>query len=218
MIGVCDRIFTRVGAHDELASGQSTFMVEMNETANILNNATERSLIVLDEIGRGTSTYDGLSIAWAVAEQLCDMRCRTLFATHYHHLNELENSAEGVKNYRIAVREEKGGIIWLRKIVPGGTDKSYGIDVARLAGLPPETIDRAREILEGLEKGAPEAERSLGRNIEIAEKKETLQLSLFGAAKDPILEEMEEYDISTASPIEGMNKLYDWQRRIKERN
>ncbi len=218
VIGVCDRIFTRVGAHDELASGQSTFMVEMNETANILNNATDRSLIVLDEIGRGTSTYDGLSIAWAVAEQLCDMGCRTLFATHYHHLNELENTAEGVKNYRIAVREEKDGIIWLRKIVPGGTDKSYGIEVARLAGLPPETIDRAREILEGLEKGSPEADKSLGRGVKIAERSETLQLSLFGAAKDPILEELEEYDISTASPIEVMNKLYDWQRRIKERN
>ncbi|MBP5092913.1 MAG: DNA mismatch repair protein MutS [Abditibacteriota bacterium] len=218
VIGVCDRIFTRVGAHDELAGGQSTFMVEMNETANILNNATDRSLIVLDEIGRGTSTYDGLSIAWAVAEQLCDMGCRTLFATHYHHLNELESTAEGVKNYRIAVREEKDGIIWLRKIVPGGTDKSYGIEVARLAGLPPETIDRAREILEGLEKGSPEADKSLGRGVKIAERTETLQLSLFGAAKDPILEELEEYDISTASPIEVMNKLYDWQRRIKERN
>jgi DNA mismatch repair protein MutS len=151
-IGLADRIFTRVGASDDLSRGQSTFMVEMNETANITNNATERSLIILDEIGRGTSTFDGLSIAWSVAEYLHDKtRARTLFATHYHELTELEMTRSGVKNYNIAVREWNEQIIFLRKIVRGGADKSYGIQVARLAGLPPEIIARAKEILTNLE-------------------------------------------------------------------
>src|SRR5205085_7523089 len=132
-IGVVDRLFTRVGAQDDLSAGQSTFMVEMSETANILNNATERSLVILDEIGRGTSTYDGLSIAWAVVEYLQQIGAKTLFATHYHHLNELADQLPTVKNFRAAVREDGHHVIWLRKIVPGGTDKSYGIQVARLA-------------------------------------------------------------------------------------
>src|SRR4029079_13870261 len=152
-IGIVDRIFTRVGAHDDLASGQSTFMVEMNETASILNNASDRSLIILDEIGRGTSTYDGLSIAWAVCEYLQRLGSKTLFATHYHHLNDLAERLPGIKNYRAAVKEDGHDIIWLRKIVPGGTDRSYGIQVARLAGLPAEVIQRAREVLHDLEKG-----------------------------------------------------------------
>jgi len=152
-IGLADRIFTRVGASDDLSRGQSTFMVEMNETANITNNATERSLVILDEIGRGTSTFDGLSIAWSVAEYLHDKtRARTLFATHYHELTELEMTRSGVKNYNIAVREWNEQIIFLRKIVRGGADKSYGIQVARLAGLPPEIIARAKEILTNLEQ------------------------------------------------------------------
>jgi len=159
-IGLVDRIFTRVGANDDLARGQSTFMVEMNETSNIVNNATERSLVILDEIGRGTSTFDGLSIAWSVAEFLHDkIRARTLFATHYHELTKLAEERSGVCNFNIAVREWNDQIIFLRKIVPGGADKSYGIQVARLAGLPKEILDRAREILSHLEKpnGAIEA-------------------------------------------------------------
>ena len=152
-IGLVDRIFTRVGANDDLARGQSTFMVEMNETANITNNATARSLIVLDEIGRGTSTFDGLSIAWSVAEYLHDVvRARTLFATHYHELTELEMTRPGVRNYNVAVREWNDQIIFLRKIIKGGADKSYGIQVARLAGLPAEIINRAKEILSNLEQ------------------------------------------------------------------
>lgn len=151
-IGLVDRIYTRVGASDDLAKGQSTFMVEMTETAVIVNTATQNSLVILDEIGRGTATFDGLSIAWSVAEHLHDeIGARTLFATHYHELTELSQSREGVQNYNVAVREWNDQIIFLRKIVPGSADKSYGIQVARLAGLPPEIIGRAREILEQLE-------------------------------------------------------------------
>jgi DNA mismatch repair protein MutS len=151
-IGLVDRIFTRVGANDDLSRGQSTFMVEMNETANIVNNATERSLVILDEIGRGTSTFDGLSIAWSVAEFLHDkIKARTLFATHYHELTKLASERKGVANFNVAVREWNDQIIFLRKIIPGGADKSYGIQVARLAGLPKEILDRAKDILAHLE-------------------------------------------------------------------
>ena len=152
-IGLVDRIFTRVGASDDLSQGQSTFMVEMNETALIINNATDRSLVILDEIGRGTATFDGLSIAWSVAEHLHDhIGCRTLFATHYHELTDLSKSRAAVQNYNIAVREWNDRIIFLRKIIPGTADKSYGIQVARLAGLPAEIIQRAKDILAHLEK------------------------------------------------------------------
>src|SRR5262249_44955810 len=150
-IGLVDRIFTRVGANDDLSRGQSTFMVEMYETANIVNNATERSLIILDEIGRGTSTFDGLSIAWSVAEFLHDkIKARTLFATHYHELTKLAAERSGVANFNVAVREWNEQIIFLRKILPGGADKSYGIQVARLAGLPSEILSRAKDILSNL--------------------------------------------------------------------
>jgi DNA mismatch repair protein MutS len=155
-IGLVDRVFTRVGASDDIARGRSTFMVEMQETANILNNATSRSLIVLDEIGRGTSTFDGISIAWAVAEYLHNnprVKAKTLFATHYHELTDLALTMEGVKNYNVLVREQGERIVFLRKIVQGGSDKSYGIQVARLAGMPQEVIDRAKEILANLEEG-----------------------------------------------------------------
>ena len=156
-VGVADRIFTRVGAADDIARGQSTFMVEMVETANILNHATARSLVILDEIGRGTSTFDGLSIAWAVAEYLLDhpsCRARTQFATHYHELTEIAMTRKGVKNYNVAVREYGDQIIFLRQIVPGGADKSYGIHVAKLAGLPEEVVSRAKEVLENLENNS----------------------------------------------------------------
>ena len=165
-IGLVDRIFTRVGASDDLARGQSTFMVEMNETALILNNATESSLVILDEIGRGTATFDGLSIAWAVAEHLHDkIGCRTLFATHYHELTALSESRKGVGNANVAVREHNDKIIFLRKIVEGSADRSYGIQVARLAGLPPEIIERSKSILAHLEETSarPKDEKSKKR-------------------------------------------------------
>ena len=152
-ISLCDRIFTRVGAVDDLSTGQSTFMVEMNETANILNNATDKSFIILDEVGRGTSTYDGVSIAWAVSEYIAQkIGAKTVFATHYHELNKLEDKISGVKNFQVAVQENPDRVIFLHKVIPGGADRSYGIEVARLAGLPPEVIDQAREIMSDIEK------------------------------------------------------------------
>jgi DNA mismatch repair protein MutS len=186
-IGLVDRIFTRVGASDDLSRGQSTFMVEMNETANIVNNASERSLVILDEIGRGTSTFDGLSIAWSVAEHLHDvLRARTLFATHYHEMTELAVICGGVKNYNVAVREWNDQIIFLRKIQPGAADKSYGIQVARLAGLPNEIVNRAKEILANLEaselnaQGKPRlAEAKVFRNRPKRKEETKPQLSLF---------------------------------------
>ncbi|MBQ0105362.1 MAG: DNA mismatch repair protein MutS [Armatimonadetes bacterium] len=207
-IGVVDRIFTRVGAHDELFSGQSTFMVEMNETANILNNATENSLVILDEIGRGTSTYDGLSIAWAVAEELNRIGAKTLFATHYHALNSLEEDTEGVKNYRIAVREDKDRVVWLRKVVPGGCDRSYGIEVARLAGLPESVIKRAKSVLRRFEEN--------DTSSHIVPKPEEYKLSLFDIVPDPVLEEIKKLDLNTISPIEAMNMIYNWQKSLRE--
>ena len=192
-IDLVDRIFTRIGASDDLTRGQSTFMVEMTETANILNNATPRSLIVLDEIGRGTSTFDGLSIAWAVAEHLHNsVGAKTLFATHYHELTELAAALPRVKNYNVAVREWHDQVIFLHKILPGGTDKSYGIQVARLAGLPKEVLARAKEVLNNLEEaelsadGKPklaETKKKSGTGSQESETKETPQMYLFGEKK-----------------------------------
>ncbi len=206
-LGLVDRIFTRVGASDDLATGQSTFMVEMTEAANILHNATDRSLIILDEIGRGTSTFDGLSIAWAVAEYIVQqIRAKTLFATHYHHLNELSEILPRVKNVRIAVKEQGEEIIFLRKIMPGGTDRSYGIQVARLAGLPKNVIDRAREVLARLEQeDLGKAVAPTGQAVEkIAP---TVQLQLFEAAPDPVIEKLKSLDLDALSPIEALIRL-----------
>lgn len=221
-VGVVDRIFTRVGAHDELASGQSTFMVEMNETASILNNATARSLVVLDEIGRGTSTYDGLSIAWAVAEYLTKIGSKTLFATHYHHLNELAKHFPTVKNFRVAVKEQGDSIVWLRKLVPGGTDRSYGIQVARMAGVPPEVISRAKEVLKGLERGSAGATRDIvgqndSTNEGLAPRKQKVQLTLFEAEQHPIIEELETLDVTALTPVEALMKLDSWKRSLGRR-
>lgn len=213
-IGVVDRIFTRVGAHDELATGQSTFMVEMNETANILNNATRRSLVVLDEIGRGTSTYDGLSIAWAVAEYLVQLGCKTMFATHYHYLNDLAKQAEGVKNYRVAVKEQGDHIIWLHKLVEGGTDRSYGIQVARMAGVPPEVIERARSILKSLERSGARNDL-VGQDASIPVAKQRVQMTLFEAEKHPAVLALETLDITALTPIEALMKLDELQRLAK---
>jgi DNA mismatch repair protein MutS len=215
-IGLVDRIFTRVGASDDLATGRSTFMIEMTEAANILHNATDRSLIILDEIGRGTSTYDGLSIAWAVAEYIArEIRARTLFATHYHHLNELAQVQEGVRNFRIAVKEEGDRVVFLRKIVPGGTDRSYGIQVARLAGLPDEVISRAKEVLRQIEQ--EDLATPVGPRQEASTRVgPPVQLQLFEIAPNPIVQEILRLDLDTMSPIEALMKLKEMKDRLQE--
>jgi DNA mismatch repair protein MutS len=209
-LGLVDRIFTRIGAQDEIAAGQSTFMVEMVETANILHHATSRSLIVLDEIGRGTSTYDGLSIAWAVVEYLHNhprLRAKTLFATHYHELVELASSLPHVRNYNVAVAEEGDRVVFLHKIVPGGADRSYGIHVAQLAGLPKPVIRRAQELLRELEHG----ERVQASQ---AKKEASPQLSLF-IERDPVLDALKSLDMNSLSPLEALMKLYELQKLAK---
>jgi len=209
-IGLVDRIFTRVGASDNLAAGQSTFMVEMIESAHILNSATARSLILLDEIGRGTSTYDGLSIAWAIAEHIQDRRhlgSRTLFATHYHEMTQLEGLREGIRNYCVAVQERDGDVVFLRKIVPGGADRSYGIHVAKLAGLPPAVIARAQQVLAQLEQPDTTIE-----GMSISLKEESCSTSL--PRPHPIIEEMKQIDLFSMTPLDALNRLADLQRRI----
>ncbi len=231
VIGVCDRIFTRVGASDDLASGQSTFMVEMSEVANILKNATTDSLLILDEIGRGTSTYDGLSIAWAVIEHIVQTKklgCKTLFATHYHELTELEGRLDGVVNYCIAVKEQGDDIVFLRKIVRGGADKSYGIQVARLAGVPDDVLCRAREICDELQEvsltqGLPERNtRNHLTGKRTVKQNEFSQINLFdenllGTAYKVIADRISCLDISNMTPMEAMNVLYKLQKEIKEK-
>ncbi|RME36657.1 MAG: DNA mismatch repair protein MutS, partial [Deltaproteobacteria bacterium] len=219
-IGLVDRIFTRVGASDNLARGQSTFMVEMTETAHILNHATARSLIVLDEIGRGTSTFDGVSIAWAVAEYLHDnprVAARTLFATHYHELTDLALTRERVRNYNVAVKEWNDQIVFLRRIVKGGASHSYGIQVARLAGLPQPVIDRAKEVLKNLEagefvgEGQPRIARGRGEK-----RVDQNQLPLFGQPTDDALRKrLEEIDIDVLSPLEALNLLADLKAMVR---
>ena len=234
-IGIVDRIFTRVGASDDLASGQSTFMVEMTEVANILRNATRNSLLILDEIGRGTSTYDGLSIAWAVVEHISDAKklgAKTLFATHYHELTELEGRLSSVNNYCIAVKEQGEDIIFLRKIIKGGADKSYGIQVAKLAGVPEDVLKRAYEIADQLTENDINA-----ANISSVDKKEKVsdtrdiksnkksgksetpgQISLFGAENTDyteIIEALKSIDISQMTPMSAMNKLFELQEMLK---
>jgi len=215
-VSVTDRIFTRVGASDNLASGQSTFMVEMSEVSNILNNATANSLLILDEIGRGTSTFDGLSIAWAVLEHIADTtKCgaKTLFATHYHELTELEGKLPGIKNYRISVKEVGDDIIFLRRIVRGGADKSFGVQVARLAGLPDCVISRAKELLRQLE--AADINRDLFSDLPL-QGNDTQQLTLFGSpAPDDIVETLKQINIDALTPIEALNTLYDLHMRAK---
>lgn len=215
-IGVVDRLFTRIGASDDITRGHSTFMVEMNETASILNNATEKSLIILDEIGRGTSTYDGLSIAWAVAEYIHDhakVRAKTLFATHYHELTDISLTKERVKNYNMAVKEWNDKVIFLRKVVPGGSNRSYGIQVARLAGMPEPVIKRAKEILLNLERGELNeagmprlAFSKQGAHPWGAAGQAALQLSLLGE-KDPVKEELRQIDVNKITPVEALIKL-----------
>ncbi len=228
-ISIVDRIFTRVGASDDLASGQSTFMVEMTEVANILRNATNKSLLILDEIGRGTSTFDGLSIAWAVVEHISNKRllgAKTLFATHYHELTELEGKLDSVNNYCIAVKEKGDDIVFLRKIVPGGADKSYGIQVAKLAGVPESVIVRAKEIVTELahtdvidrvrdiSTQAGENPKKIKRYDEV----DLAQMSLFDTVKDDdVLEELKELDVSNLTPLDALNTIYRLQNKLKNR-
>jgi DNA mismatch repair protein MutS len=213
-LGVCDRIFTRVGASDQLARGESTFMVEMHETANILNNATERSLIILDEVGRGTATFDGLSLAWAIIEYLHDNPSRsgiTLFATHYHEVTDLAKTKQRVANFNVAVKEWNEQIIFLRKVVPGAADKSYGIQVAKLAGIPHSVIERAREILDTLER----KERDV---VEETRKRgpQTRQLGLFSSREQGVVDALREVDLDTLSPREALNVLYELKQKLAE--
>lgn len=230
-IGIVDRIFTRVGASDDLASGQSTFMVEMNEVANILRNATSRSLLILDEIGRGTSTFDGLSIAWAVIEHISNRKllgAKTLFATHYHELTELEGKMSNVNNYCIAVKERGDDIVFLRKIVKGGADRSYGIQVAKLAGVPDMVIDRAREIVEQLtDNDIIEKIQSIKvdvknegkpRKVPKQDEVDLAQISLFDTVTDEdVLKELMEVEVNTLAPIDALNTLYRLQNKLKNR-
>lgn len=212
-IGFIDRIFTRVGASDNISVGESTFMVEMNEAANILNNISERSLILLDELGRGTSTYDGISIAWAIVEYIHNhptFKAKTMFATHYHELNEMSKSFERIKNYNVSVREVDKKVLFLRKLVPGGSEHSFGIHVARMAGMPRSVVQRAEAILADLEKS--------GRGVEPTVKKPSdgaVQLSFF-QLDDPVLKEIRDQikniDINNLTPVEALNKLNDIKR------
>jgi DNA mismatch repair protein MutS len=215
-IGVADRIFARVGASDELARGQSTFMVEMTETARILNNATPRSLVILDEIGRGTSTYDGLSLAWSIVEHLHDkVGCRTLFATHYHELTDLEYSLGGLKNLNVAVQEWEDTVVFLHKIVPGAADKSYGIHVARLAGVPNEVNERAKQVLSLLEEEHLDRD---GRPKIANRGKRTsgdLQLTLFGFEEHPVLDKIRETKINELTPLAALQFIQEWQKELR---
>jgi len=210
-IGLVDRIFTRIGAQDEIHAGQSTFMVEMIETANILHHATPRSLLILDEIGRGTSTYDGVSIAWAVVEYVHNHpqhRAHTLFATHYHELTQLSEILPGVRNYNVAVSDSGGQVVFLHKIIPGGADRSYGIHVAQLAGLPRPVIQRATEILQQLEA-------SSGKAVKI-NPTAPMQMALFPET-NPLLDELKDLDVNSLSPIEALNKIFEWQRKFGDK-
>jgi DNA mismatch repair protein MutS len=211
-IPLVDRIFTRVGAMDDMAGGRSTFMVEMTETSRILEQAAGRSLVILDEVGRGTSTFDGLSIAWAVAEYLHELHgtgVKTLFATHYHELTELAARLERVKNFNVKVKEYQGGIVFLRKLAPGGVSRSYGLQVARLAGLPPAVLDRARFILDRLENGGRAAPAPAA-----AEDRAPGQLALFQKEEHPVLARLKALDISRLTPLEALNALDEFKREL----
>ncbi len=229
-IGITDRIFTRVGASDDLASGQSTFMVEMNEVANILRNATGKSLIILDEIGRGTSTFDGLSIAWAVIEHIANTKilgAKTLFATHYHELTELEGKMSNVNNYCIAVKENGDDIVFLRRIIKGGADKSYGIQVAKLAGVPELVTDRAKEIVSELvDNDIMEKVQSIAvlgntgktKSVTHYDEVDLAQISLFDTNTDEdVLKELKELDIGNMTPLDALNTLYKLQNSLNNR-
>jgi len=211
-IGIVDKIFTRIGAHDEISKGESTFMVEMSETAEMLNNLSPRSLVIIDEVGRGTSTYDGLSLAWAIAEYLQKRKVRVLFATHFHELTALAEEYEGVKNYNIAVKEWENTVVFLHKIVPGGADNSYGIYVAQLAGIPQEIVHRSQKILGRLQRYGKLQEKIRNRYLR------QTQLSLFPPCGDSLGEkikkELESLDVNTTSPLQALCKINEWKEWI----
>jgi DNA mismatch repair protein MutS len=210
-LGVVDRVFTRIGASDNLARGRSTFMVEMTETAAILHTATPRSLILLDEVGRGTSTYDGLAIAWAAIEYIHGRsRAKTLFATHYFELTELADRLSGVKNFHVSVKETGGGIVFLRKVEPGAADRSYGIEVAKLAGLPGEVIQRAREVLAEHES----AEQRVSGHLSRAGGRPA-QLTIFTPLSQPVLERLRELELDRFTPLEALNLLAELKKQIQ---
>ena len=206
-MGICDRIFARIGAKDELALGQSTFMVEMVESANILNHAQERSLVILDEVGRGTSTYDGLAIAWAMIEHLAELGAKTMFATHYHQLNALAEQIPGIANFRVAVEEFGDDVVWTHRVLAGGTDRSYGIHVARMAGVPQPVLNRATEILTELEdkSEAPKA---------IPTQTQRLQMTLFDVEESPMEKELKKLDVNQLTPLEALKLLDGWKRKF----
>jgi DNA mismatch repair protein MutS len=226
VVGLCDRIFTRVGASDRLAKGQSTFMVEMIETANILRHATPGSLVLLDEIGRGTSTYDGLSLAWSIVEALhqdSQRAARTLFATHYHELTQLETKLERLRNVQVKVRETEGQVVFLRKVIEGACDSSYGIQVARMAGVPEPVVQRAGEILRDLEGGKLPG----STNRRTREKPASSQVDLFSAPSDPVIvenplhkeayETLLEMDLNQMTPLEVLFKVGEWQKSTRKK-
>jgi DNA mismatch repair protein MutS len=231
-IGVADRIFARVGASDELSRGQSTFMVEMTETARILNTATARSLVILDEIGRGTSTYDGLSLAWSIVEHIHEhIGCRTMFATHYHELTDLEEQLPGVRNFNVAVKEWDDQVVFLHQIVPGAADKSYGIHVAQLAGVPRSVNNRAKEVLAWLEsqhessgasapcvfaKSNDQSPSPASTNGKSTSKPDQWQMTLFGYEEHPLLDEIRVTNLDELRPLEALQLLQSWQQRLIE--
>ncbi|MBO4410870.1 MAG: DNA mismatch repair protein MutS, partial [Lachnospiraceae bacterium] len=231
-ISICDRIFTRVGASDDLSSGRSTFMVEMTEVSSILRNATKKSLIILDEIGRGTSTFDGLSIAWAVVEYIADPKilgAKTVFATHYHELTELEGAVPGVQNYCISVKEQGDDIVFLRRIVKGSADKSYGVQVARLAGVPKAVLDRAKElILELVNSDIASRAREIAalaagqdpskKRVERQDSVDANQLSFLSVVRDDdVIDEIRQMDLTRMTPMDALNTLYRLQSEIQNR-
>ena len=210
-LSIVDRVFTRIGASDNLARGRSTFMVEMTETAAILHTATARSLILLDEVGRGTATYDGLAIAWAAVEYLHSrVRAKTLFATHYFELTELADQLEGVKNYHVSVKETGGGIVFLRKVEPGAADRSYGIEVAKLAGLPNEVVERAREVLVQHEF----AEQQVSTHLSQGATPPAAQLTIFTPLSQPVLDKLRDVDLNRLTPLEALNLLAELKKEI----
>jgi len=220
-IGLVDKIFTRVGASDNISAGESTFMVEMTEAANILNNLSEKSLVLFDELGRGTSTYDGMSIAWAIVEYIHEFskgRARTLFATHYHELNEMEKSFPRIKNFNVSVKEIDGKVIFLRKLMPGGSEHSFGIHVAKLAGMPKSIVKRSEQILKKLEAGNNRGELKSAPTAEIADSREGLQLNFF-QLDDPVLSQVRDeilgIDVNNLTPLEALNKLNEIKKIVR---
>jgi DNA mismatch repair protein MutS len=212
-LSIVDRVFTRIGAADNLARGRSTFMVEMTETAAILNTATDRSLILLDEVGRGTSTYDGLAIAWACIEYLhARTRAKALFATHYHELTVLADELSGVKNYHVSVKESGGNVVFLRKVAPGAADKSYGIEVAKLAGLPNEVIERARAVLKEHESAERQATSHLTPGA--VPDGGPMQLTIFTPLSQKIVDQLKETDLNRLTPIEALNLLHELKKQL----